>query len=280
MSTDPFLLPAGEHFATGSSDMSFFDNYTGRCSAGALMVCRSGSADLTIDDFRGSVRRHMAVFLFPESLFSIVGRSDDFRVDYFVFSHALFAEAAFPLDVDFMRIVKTHPFSKLTEEDVSAMNIWFASIAYDIERGGKFRNTIVKNRLQNAMMEAYDMVMRHADRPEERSESSSRQHELYGRFISLVKQHYRTEREVSYYAAKLCVSTRYLSTISRTVSGRSAKMQIDYMVILEIKLLLQNTTLSVQEIAYRLHFPDQSYLGRFFRKHTGISPSQFRKTGK
>ena len=56
-------------------------------------------------------------------------------------------------------------------------------------------------------------------------------------------------------------------------------MLIDEAVILEIKLLLQNTGYSIQEIAYRLHFPDQSYLGRFFRKHTGLSPSRFRKKG-
>ena len=42
--------------------------------------------------------------------------------------------------------------------------------------------------------------------------------------------------------------------------------------LLEIKMLLQSTDLSVQEIAYRLHFPDQSYLGRYFKKHTGESP--------
>jgi AraC-like DNA-binding protein len=52
------------------------------------------------------------------------------------------------------------------------------------------------------------------------------------------------------------------------------------MVIVEIKSLLQTSNLSVQEIAYRLHFPDQSYLGRFFRKHTGQSPTAFRQTTK
>ena len=63
----------------------------------------------------------------------------------------------------------------------------------------------------------------------------------------------------------------------RNVTGNTAKGLIDHMVIVEIKNLLQTTDLSVQEIAYRLHFPDQSYLGRFFRKHTGQSPTHFRQ---
>lgn len=278
---DPLRLPAGEQFSIGASDMSFFDNRAERCSAGALFCCRRGTADLMIDDFAGTMRRNTVAFLFPGSLLSFGRRSDDFRVELVVFSASLFAEAVFPLDFDFMRIVKQHPLSALRTEDVPAMNMWLGLVTYDFERGGKFRDTIVRNRLQNALMEACDKVMERTDGPsEERSAVTTRQGELFGRFAELVRQHCRSEREVAFYAAQLCVSTRYLTTIARSVSGHSAKTVIDGAVILEIKQLLRSTTLSVQEIAYRLHFPDQSYLGRFFRKHTGVSPSQFRKSGR
>lgn len=85
---------------------------------------------------------------------------------------------------------------------------------------------------------------------------------------------------MSFYADKLCISTRYLSTIVRSVARSSAKEFIDRAVILEIKMMLQSTDLSVQEIAYRLRFPDQSYLGRFFKKRTGESPTEYRNTRK
>ncbi len=280
-STDPLRLPAGEQFSIGASDMSFFDSCTEHCSAGALLCCRRGSADLMIDDIAGTMRRNTVAFLFPGSLLSFGRRSADFRVDLVVFSASLFAEAVFPLDFDFMRIVKRHPLSVLRTEDVPAMNMWLGLVAYDFEHGGKFRDTIARNRLQNALMEAYDKVMERIGRPSgSRTAVTSRQGELFGRFMALVKQHYRHEREVSFYAAQLCVSTRYLSTIARSVSGHSAKEVIDETAVLEIKQLLRSTTLSVQEIAYRLHFPDQSYLGRFFRTHTGVAPAQFRKSGR
>ena len=83
-----------------------------------------------------------------------------------------------------------------------------------------------------------------------------------------------------FYADRLCISTRYLSTIIRSVAHSTAKEFIDRSVVLEIKMLLESTELSVQEIAYRLHFPDQSYLGRFFKKHTGVSPTEFRNAKK
>lgn len=61
-------------------------------------------------------------------------------------------------------------------------------------------------------------------------------------------------------------------------NGASAKQIIDQHVILEIKVLLQSTELSMQEIADRLGFPDQSYLGRYFKRYEGMSPGDYRKT--
>ena len=66
----------------------------------------------------------------------------------------------------------------------------------------------------------------------------------------------------------------------RNIAHSSAKEFIDRSVLLEIKMLLQATDLAVQEIAYRLHFPDQSYLGRNFKQHTGESPTEYRNTKK
>ncbi|MDE7005047.1 MAG: helix-turn-helix domain-containing protein, partial [Alistipes sp.] len=78
----------------------------------------------------------------------------------------------------------------------------------------------------------------------------------------------------------LCISTRYLSTVVRSIAHSSVKEFVDRAVVLEIKMLLQSSDLSVQEIAYRLHFPDQSYLGRYFKNHTGMSPTEYRNARK
>ena len=72
-------------------------------------------------------------------------------------------------------------------------------------------------------------------------------------------EHCASQREVSFYADKLCISTKYLTGICKAVTGDSAKKIIDDFAILEIKVLLQSTELTVQEIADRLVFPDQSY---------------------
>ena len=149
------------------------------------------------------------------------------------------------------------------------------------DRESVFRYTKRKNRRENMLLASCDKMRRcSAYEREEAAYKTMRQTELFHRFASLLHEHCSQEREVSFYADKLCISTRYLSTIVHNIAHTSAKRFIDHAVILEIKMMLQSTDLSVQEIAYRMKFPDQSYLGRFFKKHTGESPTEYRNNKK
>ena len=95
--------------------------------------------------------------------------------------------------------------------------------------------------------------------------------------MQLVREHGRQEHQVSFYAEKLCITPRYLHQVTmQYMDGRSPKELIDEQLTAEIKVLLNQPELSVAEIAERLHFADQSYLTRFFKKNTGMSPKEFR----
>lgn len=275
---NPLHMATDEHFSVGESNFDFFENYSGRLEVGALVLCCKGRASLVMDDLTYSFKRSQSFFLLPGSIFHLRQRSADFEVRFFAFSPDLFTEAAYRIPIEFMRLIKNHPVQQLDNENYKKLILWLQILDYSYrDRENRFRNIIVKNRLQNALLEAYDRALRLPSAQFRPAENTSRQQEIFTRFMALVGTHYGEEREVAYYAEQLCISTRYLSTIVRTVTGNTAKAIIDHMVILEIKNLLQTTDLSVQEIAYRLHFPDQSYLGRFFRKHTGESPSHFRQ---
>ena len=96
------------------------------------------------------------------------------------------------------------------------------------------------------------------------------------KFINLVHTYCTTQRDVAFYADQLCISTRYLSAITKQVAEDSAKEIIDENLILELKMALQSTGMSLKEIADKYHFPDQSFFGRYFKKHTGMSPKEYR----
>ena len=278
---NPIVTTPEEQFVVGESDFSFFSNYASRTEGGALLFCRCGSAEVSVNQYQGQMRRNTMVLLLPGSILMLTNRTVDFRVTYCAFSRDLFAEAAFRLDPSFFHALRERPISHPPTRIVEGAAIWFQMAAYTYrDRGNVFRNTIIKNRLQNVLLEIYDKMQRFAAREQRTPETTTRQTELFHRFVALVHEHCSQQREVAFYADKLCISTRYLSTIVRGVARSSAKEFIDRSVVLEIKMMLQSTDLSVQEIAYRLKFPDQSYLGRFFKKHAGESPTEYRNNRK
>ena len=227
------------------------------------------------------IRPGSLVLVLPGTVLLLTRRTADFRMSYCVFSRELFAEAGFRLDPDYFRVMAECPISNPPARILEGALHWFRMAEYTYrDRGNKFRNIIIKNRLQNVLLEICDKIQRFSLQRPQTSGTTNRQTELFHRFVALVHEHCTVEREVAFYADRLCISTRYLSTIVRNIAHRSAKELIDAAAVLEIKMLLQTTDLSVQEIAYRLRFPDQSYLGRYFRKHAGVSPTDFRSQKK
>lgn len=106
--------------------------------------------------------------------------------------------------------------------------------------------------------------------------SYSRGDALFYKFIVEVENNYKTERSVGFYADKLCVSPKHLSAVVKEVSGRTSGEWIDSYVINEIKRLLVSTDLSIQEISCKLNFVNQSFFGKYFKSHVGVSPREFR----
>ena len=112
--------------------------------------------------------------------------------------------------------------------------------------------------------------------PEE-SASSARVNQVFERFLALVTEYHNEQRGVAFYADKLCLTPKYLSKLVKMSSGRSAPDWIDSYVILEAKNLLKYSDKPIKEIVYLLHFPNQSVFYKFFKAHTGQTPSEYRK---
>ena len=102
---------------------------------------------------------------------------------------------------------------------------------------------------------------------------------LYVReFMRLVQAHHVKERCVGFYADRMMISPKYLSLIIKEITGKSAAEWIDDFVILEAKNRLKYSGRNVQQVAYDLHFPNQSAFGKYFKHLTGISPSKYQRS--
>lgn len=270
-----------EIFIAGTVHLSPSMHRLQKMAGGAIFFCRKGWALFTIDLKEYDITEGMQVVLLPGSVFHVNDKSKDFLVSYLEFSEDMFREASLRLDPPFFHFIKENPCYKLPAENRKVINrLMDASEAIYEDRDHCFRLQLIKNHLQCFLMDIYDKCQRCFTR--QQIEGKNRQDELFKRFMALVHEHCIREREVNFYADRLYISTKYLTGICRNITGQSAKKMIDNFVILEIKVLLESTQLSIQEIADKLSFPDQSYLGRYFKRYEKISPVEYRNqtTGK
>ena len=100
---------------------------------------------------------------------------------------------------------------------------------------------------------------------------------IFTEFIRLLEKHYRTQRRVYWYAQQLDITPKHLTDLVISVSKRSPNSWIDDYVVMEIRMQLENSTKTIKEIADELNFPDQSLLGKYFKKNVGISPLAYRR---
>lgn len=101
--------------------------------------------------------------------------------------------------------------------------------------------------------------------------------QLTARFRQLLTGHILTKRTVHDYADLLAVTPNHLNKCVKETTGKPASVLIAEMLLLEAKVLLGQPALSISEVAYRLSFEDLSYFARFFKKHTGLAPTDYRQ---
>ena len=104
----------------------------------------------------------------------------------------------------------------------------------------------------------------------------SRKENLAIEFMQLIQRNFRTQRMVKAYADQLNITAKYLTETVKEITGKNAGEMIDDIVILEAKYLLNNPKLNISQIADMLNFNDQSFFGKFFKRHTGLSPKRYR----
>lgn len=108
---NPILIPPEEPFAVGTSDFAFFSSRSIRNDNGAILLCRDGSAEATVDQYTGTIRNDTLVILLPGTSLRLNDRTNDFQMEYCTFTHDLFIEIAGRFDPAFFRILKEHPCS-------------------------------------------------------------------------------------------------------------------------------------------------------------------------
>ena len=248
--------------------------------SGALLVCRSGEADLHIDFRTLHLMEGGVLMLFPSDVIHLGEASETFSVEMLLYDRAMLREASLQLehtvyeDLRQDRCRGRNPVVKdIVEGMFTLLRIYFG------QEECHCKDQLVLYELKAFFLGYYDYLRRHKETP--LTEVGTRRvNELFNRFMELLESDYKESQSVSHYAEKLHISAKYLTQVVRSVNGLTPKAMIDHFVTMQIKLQLRSSRKSVKELAWEYHFSDASFFGRYFRQRTGMTPQEFRRKYK
>jgi araC-type DNA-binding domain-containing proteins len=170
------------------------------------------------------------------------------------------------------------PCMELTQAESQSLRSFISMVEQELKGSETdFSSEIIGGLIAATIYKVGDILTHYlTEHPEVDSPIHNRAEEYFRQFTELLGEHYKHERSVGFYARQLCITPKYLTTLIKRISGKSVSEWIDNYVILEAKTLLKYSNMSVQEIAYYLNFPNQSFFGSYFKRNAGMSPSQYK----
>lgn len=252
-------------------------DYPNRIDAAVFAICLNGQIRFSLNLKEYFITPRNMVVLLPEQIVQQHERSDDFEGIFLGVSRR-FIDDTIPGAQNLLSpffYVKEHPCTTLTEEELDCLTEYHSLLWRKIKiKEHTFRKEVMQSLLLALFYDICNIFRKH--QPVD-NVKKSRKEELFGLFVRAVMDNYKQERSVGFYADKLCMTPKYLSLVSKEVSGKSAGNWIDEYVILEAKALLKSTNMTIQEVSDTLNFANQSFFGKYFKHHTGLSPKEYRR---
>lgn len=244
-------------------------------SCGVQLLCTCGEGLISTGAQQFHLYKMSELVFWGGSIMQLIEASDDFNARMLLYPKKVFLQAAIALDTSYFNYMEEYPLYNHGEKSWKNVNLWIdLGEMLFTQPYSTFRERIELNFLQSMLMWIFSTI---PDTYISVAKSYTRKQQLFHKFMYLVHEHAAQMHQVSFYAEKLCISQRYLNDITGTYSeGKTPKTLIDEQLTAELKVLLNNPALSITEIATAYHFPDSSYLSRFFKKNTGLSPKEFR----
>ncbi len=268
-STEPLLF---------TSSLVWFASEPQVVNYGAIMICRHGKACVRVNFDDWEMYDGAVLTLFPGDVVSLV-RHEGFEVEMLQYDAVMLREASLQLEQTVYEQLREDRCRQDSPVVTDIINSMFRLLhVYFDQVGCTCISQLVLLQLK-AFFVGFHEYLQRTPTIHRHDNCSPRTRQLFNRFMMLIEHEYKKSRDVNYYAALLNITPKYLTTIVRQMTGQTPKRIIDHYTVLQLRLRLQNSELSVKQIAWEFNFSDVSFFCRFFKRHTGVSPMQMREKG-
>ena len=247
--------------------LNLYANYPCRLKAEIFVLCLQGDLEASIDLTRYKVRPGSFITIQPGTILEI----------YFMgFSSNFISQSNLnKMAVDMHYAAKDTPIIELKEKPVELLEDYFSLLLKTYNTCKPALNKHILNHLLSGVFMGVSAMYK--DKVESKT-NLSKAEQISKNFNHLVMQNYTTQRSVAWYAKKLGITPAHLSTIVKQTTDKTCVEIITSMVIMDAKAQLKSTDLSIHDIAYSLNFTNMSFFGKYFKRHVGMGPLEYRNS--
>ncbi len=243
-----------------------------------MMLHTNGAAKIKIDMVEYDLNQQTnLVKIAPGQIISVESYSEDFDATIMILSQRFFESLLIYINGSIpLRIgARTEHVTALNQHEKGVLDIFIRAVRHVLsDKENPFRKQVVQHIIM-AIFYSSEQIRNidSNDPPRTNADVLSKE------FLRLAKENFRQERQLQFYADKLCITPRYLSRVVKESTNSSAAEWIERYVILEARALLKSTNMTIQQISDELNFPSQTFFGKYFKRRMGISPKEYRRKG-
>lgn len=247
-----------------------------RLKAAIFAVCTEGSIKASINLIDYEIQKDDLITLLPGSIIQFRENTEKVRLCFAGFSSACVSRVnLIKMLVGVYTKITEYPVISLKQETAIYFNDYFSLLTrITCDESIEINSRITEPAL-SSVLAGIQMVY---DKYSFKGRSSSRKEDICKELVQTVSHYYANERRAQFYADKLGISLQHLSTTVKQVMGKNVLDIIAYVVIMDAKAKLKSTDMTIQEITYSLNFPSASFFGKYFRRHVGMTPLDYRKS--
>lgn len=252
--------------------------YPVQLTMACLIFVKCGEVRIKLDMKEVTATTGMVISIIPGTFFQSIYRSDDAECAVIAAHRDIFTLGDIRLGVEFAKLSKQFPVRKLSYHGMEEIISIYRALKHKLfQEDYQFKEEVAKSYLNIMKCNAYDGYLKLKDSiKEDIPKPSSRKEEIFMQFINEVHMHFIEERNITFYADKLCVTPKYLSTVIHEVSNKYATDWITELVIIEAKSKLKDRTKTIKDVCNELNFSNQSFFAKYFKQHTGYTPKEFK----
>ncbi|MFV0467704.1 MAG: helix-turn-helix domain-containing protein [Dysgonomonas sp.] len=242
----------------------------------AFLICTQGAGKMKINFKEYEFGENSFIAILPYYLIDFISIDADTKINFLIFSLDFVREITENANQSYFKIspeIIQSPCLSVSVDEIKVLLNFHSFIEQQQSRNDHpFREYIVRNLLCSFFAEIGSIYMSQSTAGIE----VKMHNDMETRFFKLLTQYYKEHRTVSFYADKMCLTPKYLSTAIKQLTGKTVFSWINEAIISSTKYMLRATDMTVAEISEELNFPNPSFLGRLFRQKTGMTPLQYR----